>query len=326
MKNLNIPLENKLNDEDNYYFEKLKNEFKNTINSDLVPEIPLSKLEDNPDSLANKILYFDTILKENEEIRIVESYDMCLNEKHKDKILDRIKANDGYCPCVVERTESQKCPCNDYLNYNNCHCNLYIQRISNICIYMGKEIEENIPYLANRKYHPEKIIKESILFILKQKNIGFSEKFNIYTNESFLLSFFYNFSNQTKTNISFYLDNKLLKKTEICDAILNISASYLEINDKFNKQINIINELEQINNKIKTLKNDLFIQNVNYELSRVDNQKESMKQFELEIENTEKQIKEKEKEKEKLLSENNYTNDEFLSETWKLVVGENKVI
>jgi ferredoxin-thioredoxin reductase catalytic subunit len=314
MKNLNIPLENQINDEDNY---SITDKISFTTDRDSVPEVSLDKLEDNPDSLANKISYIDTI--PSEEIQIRESYNMCVNEQYKDKILSKIKANGGYCPCVVERTESQKCPCNDYLNYDNCHCNLYVQRISNICIYMGEGIEENIPYLNNRQYHPEKIIKESILFILKQKNLNFPIEYNIYTNESFLLSFLYNYSNQTRTNISFYLNNKLLKKDEICNAILDISASYLELNDKFNKQIIQINNLEQINSQINALKNDLFTQNINYELSRVDKQENSMKQFEIEIENSKNQIEIKEKEKIKLLNTTNYENNEFLNKTWKLI-------
>ena len=46
--------------------------------------------------------------------------------KYKDKIVDRIKINDGYCPCVKERNMATMCPCEDYINTKKCHCTLYV--------------------------------------------------------------------------------------------------------------------------------------------------------------------------------------------------------
>jgi hypothetical protein len=54
--------------------------------------------------------------------------DTMVNEKFKDKIIKRIVANDGFCPCVEEKLESTLCPCDEYLDTHFCHCNLYIKK------------------------------------------------------------------------------------------------------------------------------------------------------------------------------------------------------
>ena len=45
----------------------------------------------------------------------------------KNKIIERIKINDGFCPCVTERNEDTLCPCKDYRENSGCHCSLYIK-------------------------------------------------------------------------------------------------------------------------------------------------------------------------------------------------------
>lgn len=49
-----------------------------------------------------------------------------------DKILVReirkqIQDNDGYCPCVIEKSEDTKCPCKAFRTqeHGSCHCGLY---------------------------------------------------------------------------------------------------------------------------------------------------------------------------------------------------------
>ena len=48
------------------------------------------------------------------------------------EIRRRLKENDGYCPCRIERTEATRCMCDDFINapepekgYVECHCGLY---------------------------------------------------------------------------------------------------------------------------------------------------------------------------------------------------------
>ncbi len=38
----------------------------------------------------------------------------------------KIKANNGFCPCQLEKTQDTKCPCKDFRETNECHCGLYI--------------------------------------------------------------------------------------------------------------------------------------------------------------------------------------------------------
>lgn len=38
---------------------------------------------------------------------------------------EAVKKNDGYCPCMIERTEATKCMCKDFRNQKEpgpCHC------------------------------------------------------------------------------------------------------------------------------------------------------------------------------------------------------------
>ena len=52
--------------------------------------------------------------------------------KDKDKvkeIRDAIKANDGYCPCKIEKIPENKCMCKDFIEagLGPCHCGLYVK-------------------------------------------------------------------------------------------------------------------------------------------------------------------------------------------------------
>lgn len=52
------------------------------------------------------------------------------NVKLQKIILDKIKENDGYCPCRIEQTPDTKCMCKEFREQTNtgtCHCGLYIK-------------------------------------------------------------------------------------------------------------------------------------------------------------------------------------------------------
>lgn len=36
-----------------------------------------------------------------------------------------LAANDGYCPCSIEKTPDTKCMCKDFRETGTCHCGLY---------------------------------------------------------------------------------------------------------------------------------------------------------------------------------------------------------
>lgn len=52
------------------------------------------------------------------------------NVKLQKIILDKLKENDGYCPCRIEQTPDTKCMCKEFREQTNtgtCHCGLFIK-------------------------------------------------------------------------------------------------------------------------------------------------------------------------------------------------------
>ena len=45
------------------------------------------------------------------------------------EIRERLKENDGYCPCRIEKTKDTKCMCKEFREQveGECHCGLYIK-------------------------------------------------------------------------------------------------------------------------------------------------------------------------------------------------------
>lgn len=45
------------------------------------------------------------------------------------EIRDRLKENQGYCPCVLVKTDDTKCMCKEFREMESgmCHCGLYIK-------------------------------------------------------------------------------------------------------------------------------------------------------------------------------------------------------
>ena len=47
------------------------------------------------------------------------------NEEEYKEIIEAVKANDNYCPCIMSKTEDTKCMCKDFREMQNadfCHC------------------------------------------------------------------------------------------------------------------------------------------------------------------------------------------------------------
>lgn len=45
-------------------------------------------------------------------------------------IREKLKANDGYCPCRLTKTPETKCMCKEFLEQaepGECHCGLYVK-------------------------------------------------------------------------------------------------------------------------------------------------------------------------------------------------------
>lgn len=47
-----------------------------------------------------------------------------------ENVIAEVKANDGYCPCRLEKTASTKCPCLEFREQTTegeCHCGAYVK-------------------------------------------------------------------------------------------------------------------------------------------------------------------------------------------------------
>ena len=48
---------------------------------------------------------------------------------NSEEIAAAVKANDGYCPCMREKTPDTKCMCKEFREQSigECHCGLYVK-------------------------------------------------------------------------------------------------------------------------------------------------------------------------------------------------------
>lgn len=47
-----------------------------------------------------------------------------------EEIRKKLKENEGYCPCALEKTSDTKCMCKEFLERKEsgpCHCGLYVK-------------------------------------------------------------------------------------------------------------------------------------------------------------------------------------------------------
>lgn len=51
------------------------------------------------------------------------------DEEYAKEVTEKLRANDGYCPCKLEKTPDTKCMCKEFLETESgmCHCGLYIK-------------------------------------------------------------------------------------------------------------------------------------------------------------------------------------------------------
>lgn len=54
------------------------------------------------------------------------------DKKLVEEIQAALKANDGYCPCAIERNGDTKCMCKNFRNMKEgeCHCGLYVKVVT----------------------------------------------------------------------------------------------------------------------------------------------------------------------------------------------------
>lgn len=51
------------------------------------------------------------------------------DKEYANEVLAKVRANDGYCPCRVEKTDDTRCMCKQFREQSDgeCHCGLYIK-------------------------------------------------------------------------------------------------------------------------------------------------------------------------------------------------------
>ena len=49
------------------------------------------------------------------------------DEEERKRVITRIKANNGYCPCRFERTPDTKCHCKEFKETGECICGLFVK-------------------------------------------------------------------------------------------------------------------------------------------------------------------------------------------------------
>ena len=49
------------------------------------------------------------------------------NKEHVKLIREKLKANDGYCPCMPTKTKDTICPCRYMREMSVCRCGLYVK-------------------------------------------------------------------------------------------------------------------------------------------------------------------------------------------------------
>ena len=49
--------------------------------------------------------------------------------KLRKDIIEKLKANDGYCPCALAKTPDTGCMCKEFreMKEGTCHCGLYVK-------------------------------------------------------------------------------------------------------------------------------------------------------------------------------------------------------
>lgn len=51
------------------------------------------------------------------------------DEAYVEEVMAKLKDNDGYCPCKLQKTPETKCMCKEFRDAKSgmCHCGLYIK-------------------------------------------------------------------------------------------------------------------------------------------------------------------------------------------------------
>ena len=57
----------------------------------------------------------------------MKGYKINTDEKHADLIIKGLLKGNGHCPCKIQKTEENLCPCDEFIETGVCQCKLWIK-------------------------------------------------------------------------------------------------------------------------------------------------------------------------------------------------------
>ena len=63
-----------------------------------------------------------------------------------EEIRQKLKENDGYCPCRIEKNDDTKCMCKEFREQDSgeCHCGLYVKTMEGDNNWLKKQIQKKL--------------------------------------------------------------------------------------------------------------------------------------------------------------------------------------
>ena len=58
----------------------------------------------------------------------MKGYKINPNIEHVNQITQGLHKKGGYCPCKVQKTEENLCPCDEFITTGECHCKLWVKK------------------------------------------------------------------------------------------------------------------------------------------------------------------------------------------------------
>ena len=72
----------------------------------------------------------------------MKGYKINDNEEHVNVIIEGLKRKNGHCPCKIQETPENLCPCDEFINSGVCKCKLYIPEEEAFKMIEEKKLEQ----------------------------------------------------------------------------------------------------------------------------------------------------------------------------------------
>ena len=57
----------------------------------------------------------------------MKGYRINPDKEHVDLITNGLLKGNGHCPCKLQKTDENLCPCDEFITTGECHCKLWIK-------------------------------------------------------------------------------------------------------------------------------------------------------------------------------------------------------